>query len=144
MKHVGKYRAIVVDVNDPEKRGRIRVECPAVLGKCISNWALPCFSPGFFSIPNLKDLVWMEFESGEKDYPVWTGAFYTTEVMLNSFGVYNPKNKIILDSNGNVLKMMTSGDVEIKAKSVFRGMGTTALLSPAPYYTKSESNGLYL
>lgn len=33
-KYYGKYRAIVVDVNDPEKRGRIKVQCP-------KDWVMP-------------------------------------------------------------------------------------------------------
>lgn len=37
-KFYGKYRAKVVDVNDPERRGRIRVQCPAVLGIYKSAW----------------------------------------------------------------------------------------------------------
>lgn len=41
-KFYGKYRAKVVDVNDPERRGRIRVQCPAVLGIYKSAWCEPC------------------------------------------------------------------------------------------------------
>ena len=42
VKYYGKYRAKVVDVNDPERRGRIRVQCPSVLGTHKSAWCEPC------------------------------------------------------------------------------------------------------
>jgi len=40
--YYGKYRAEVVDVNDPEQRGRIRVQCPKVLGSAKSAWCETC------------------------------------------------------------------------------------------------------
>ena len=77
--YYGKYRGVVKDTNDPEKRGRIRVMCPAVLGKQLSNWALPCLPPNCFSVPIKDTMVWVEFEGGRKDSPIWTGVFYTTD-----------------------------------------------------------------
>lgn len=42
-KFYGVYPAICKDVNDPEKRSRIRVECEQVFGsKAPSNWAEAC------------------------------------------------------------------------------------------------------
>lgn len=99
--YYGKYRGVVKDTNDPEKRGRIRVMCPAVLGKQLSNWALPCLPPNCFSVPIKDTMVWVEFEGGRKDSPIYTGVFYTTEQRKELFQeVYNPKDFIISTQNG--------------------------------------------
>ena len=110
--HYGKYRGEVVDVNDPEKRGRVRVNCPEVLGTQLSRWALPSFPPNTFTIPSKGTLVWIEFEGGRKDSPIWTGVFYTKSQWQSKFaGAYNPK-EIILNSNGDV-KMVSKDKTSI-------------------------------
>ena len=77
----GIYRALVVDNDDPDKRGRLKVKVPGVLGnEVVLGWALPCApyggaaDHGFFFIPELDSEVWVEFESGSLDYPVWVGS----------------------------------------------------------------------
>jgi uncharacterized protein involved in type VI secretion and phage assembly len=77
----GKYRGKVTDNSDPLMQGRIRARVPAVYGEDISGWALPC-SPyagkgvGFYFIPPVHANVWIEFENGNPDYPIWTGCFW--------------------------------------------------------------------
>ena len=80
----GKYRGLVVDNADPEKRGRLKVRVPSVLGdEIVSGWALPCApyggSPdiGAFWIPEVEAGVWVEFEMGLVEYPVWVGTFWS-------------------------------------------------------------------
>jgi len=79
----GKYRALVVDNADPEKRGRLKLKIPSVLGNdVVSAWALPCApyggaaDQGFYFIPEIDSAVWVEFESGLLDYPIWVGTFW--------------------------------------------------------------------
>ncbi|MCL2691727.1 MAG: phage baseplate assembly protein V [Candidatus Bathyarchaeota archaeon] len=77
----GKYRGVVTDNKDPLKLGRIRAKVPVIFGENDSGWALPC-SPyagknvGFFCIPPIDALVWIEFESGNPETPIWTGGFW--------------------------------------------------------------------
>lgn len=80
----GKYRAFIRDNNDPERLGRCRLEIPAVLGTGEdnwSNWAYPCFpyggseDMGMFLIPEEGATVWVEFEGGEVQYPIWVGVW---------------------------------------------------------------------
>jgi len=80
----GKYRALVVDNGDPEKRGRLKLKIPSVLGnEVVSGWALPCApyggaaDQGFYFIPEVDSAVWVEFESGLLDYPIWVGTFWS-------------------------------------------------------------------
>lgn len=81
-KYYGKYRGFVVENEDPDKLGRIKVRVPSVLGDTVTGWALPC-SPfgglrdqGLFAIPEVEAQVWVEFEEGELSHPIWTGTFW--------------------------------------------------------------------
>jgi len=107
----GKYRAFVVDNADPENRGRLRLQIPSALGKdVVSGWALPCLpyggaaDQGFFFIPEKDACVWVEFEMGDLDYPVWVGTFWgkpggQTEVPKPADGQSPPTSKVIKTLN---------------------------------------------
>jgi uncharacterized protein involved in type VI secretion and phage assembly len=77
----GKYRGTVTNNIDPQNLGRVQVSCPAVLGNNRMSWAMPC-SPvagansGLFAVPPVGANVWVEFEGGEPDYPIWSGCFW--------------------------------------------------------------------
>jgi uncharacterized protein involved in type VI secretion and phage assembly len=79
----GKYRGKVENNLDPMQLGRIQVSVPAVLGGGSLSWAMPC-SPyagsgvGFFAVPPVGANVWVEFEGGDPDYPIWSGCFWGT------------------------------------------------------------------
>lgn len=77
----GKYRGQVENNVDPQQMGRIQVRVPAVLGEGSLSWALPCTpyagsGVGFFAIPPVGANVWVEFEGGDPDYPIWSGCFW--------------------------------------------------------------------
>jgi len=79
----GKYRGKVENNVDPEQRGRIQVSVPTVLQEGSLSWAMPCLpyggkSVGFFAIPPVGTSIWVEFEGGDPDYPIWTGCFWAT------------------------------------------------------------------
>lgn len=78
----GKYRGKVTDTNDPLLMGRIRAKVPAVFDEEVTGWALPSMpyggpGVGFFFVPPTDANVWIEFEEGNPDYPIWTGCFWT-------------------------------------------------------------------
>lgn len=78
---LGKYRGKVVNNEDPERRGRLRVQLPNVMGLEELKWALPCVpfagaQMGFYAIPPVGANVWVEFEGGDIDHPIWSGCFW--------------------------------------------------------------------
>jgi uncharacterized protein involved in type VI secretion and phage assembly len=80
-KHFGKYRGTVVNNIDPEQRGRIQVMVADVSGFALTSWALPALpigglQMGMFSVPMIGSGVWVEFEQGDLDYPIWVGVFW--------------------------------------------------------------------
>ena len=70
----GIYRGTAVNTADPSAGGRVQVVV-AGIGSSALGWALPCFSPGNLTLPNVGDNVWVMFEGGDTDYPVWIGKF---------------------------------------------------------------------
>ena len=80
-KYFGKYRGTVVQNIDPEQRARIQVLVPDVAGLLPSSWAMPCVplagkAMGTFMVPQIGAGVWVEFEQGDPEYPIWTGGFW--------------------------------------------------------------------
>jgi uncharacterized protein involved in type VI secretion and phage assembly len=77
----GKFRGKVTDNKDPLMLGRIRAQVPSVLDDEETGWALPCApyagpGVGIFFIPPIGANVWIEFEDGNIDYPIWVGGFW--------------------------------------------------------------------
>ena len=79
--YFGKYRGTVVNNLDPLQKGRVQVNVPAVLGLDVMSWAMPCVPyggllVGQFTIPPLGANIWVEFEGGDPEQPIWTGCFW--------------------------------------------------------------------
>lgn len=85
----GVYRGTVEDVDDPERRGRIRVRVAGVHSSDASKvptrsllWAEPAFpvcgpNYGCFMVPyELGSPVYVMFVAGDRRNPVWFGGWY--------------------------------------------------------------------
>ena len=79
----GKYRAIVVDNQDPKQLGRLKVKVPSVLGAdVVTGWAAPCTpyggaaDQGLLFVPERDAGVWVEFEEGDLEFPIWVGTYW--------------------------------------------------------------------
>jgi uncharacterized protein involved in type VI secretion and phage assembly len=122
----GKYTAFVKDNADPENRGRLRLQIPSVLGNSvISGWALPCApfggmnGQGFFFVPDKEAGVWVEFEAGNPDFPIWVGTFWskpggTTEVPPPAATQSPPTSKIIATKKHTIELADADGSEAIK------------------------------
>jgi uncharacterized protein involved in type VI secretion and phage assembly len=79
--YFGKYRGMVINNIDPMQMGRIMVQVPDVSNVIPSTWAMPCvpfagIQGGFFVVPAIGAGVWIEFEHGDADHPIWTGGYW--------------------------------------------------------------------
>ena len=77
----GKYRGTVINNIDPLLIGRIQAIVPDVAGFIPSSWAMPCvpvagINMGVFTVPPIGAGVWIEFERGDPDYPIWVGGYW--------------------------------------------------------------------
>jgi len=80
-RYFGIYRATVINNVDPMQMGRIMVIVPDVGGPTPSTWAMPCTpmagkQMGVFVVPQIGAGVWVQFEGGDADYPVWVGGWW--------------------------------------------------------------------
>lgn len=82
-KYYGKYRATVLNNVDPMQLGRVQVIVPDVSSVLPTSWALPCLpasgiNTGVFTVPAIGAGVWVEFEQGNPDHPIWVGGYWGT------------------------------------------------------------------
>ena len=101
----GKFRGTVTDIQDPLMTGRIRAKVPDVLGDLESGWAMPCApfggsGMGFFALPNVGAGVWIEFEHGDPDYPIWAGCWFGSVAEMPSDLLAPPYKKVMLKTEG--------------------------------------------
>lgn len=94
-RYYGKYRGTVFNNVDPEQRGRIQALVPDVFGLIPCSWAMPCLpvagkGSGAYFVPEIGSGVWIEFEQGDADYPIWTGGFWGIVAELPEMGVASP------------------------------------------------------
>ncbi len=81
-RYYGKYRATVLNNLDPMGQGKIQVQLSDHYGMFPSTWALPCVPfaakgmAGMVALPQLGSMVWIDFEAGDPDYPIWSGGFW--------------------------------------------------------------------
>jgi hypothetical protein len=97
-KHYGKYRGKVLENNDPLFLGRILANVAAVPGMTM-NWCMPCVpyagrGVGFYAIPPIDADVWIEFEGGDTNYPIWSGCFWSEGEVPTGGEPANPMVKV--------------------------------------------------
>ena len=85
----GKYRGTVVNNIDPLQLGRIQAFVPDVGGLLPTTWAMPCVPvagklSGAFFMPQIGAGVWIEFEQGDPNHPIWVGCFWGSSAELPS------------------------------------------------------------
>jgi hypothetical protein len=80
-KYYGKYRGTVLNNADPMQMGRIMAMVPDVSSLLPTSWCMPCvpaagLQAGMLVVPSIGAGVWIEFEQGDPDYPIWSGCFW--------------------------------------------------------------------
>jgi hypothetical protein len=130
----GKYRGVVEDVADPDKLGRIRAYVPDVYGEdVLSPWAMPCLplagkKHGLICLPEKEDGVWIEFEKGNRNLPVWTGGWWgKNDELSDDLGkplartfVTSAGHRITIDDDGKkiLIKHADGANVEMTNSSM--------------------------
>lgn len=132
-KYYGLYQGVVTNIKDPEKRGRIKVKCPEVLGADTeSAWCDPLVpvaydNGGDFCLPAKNEMVWLQFIAGDANKPVYLGGWWgekktplgntyskldnTRIISYKDFSIVIHKNEVTISNNNgsNKIKMSKSG-----------------------------------
>ena len=155
-KYYGKYRATVFNNIDPEQRGRIQAIVPDVSGLVPTSWAMPCVpiagkQSGVYVVPQIGSGVWIEFEQGDPDYPIWTGCFWGIAAEVPALALAgNPaspsivlqtglQNSIVISdlpgpTGGIMLKSPTGASIIVNDTGIYiqNGKGATlTMIGPA-------------
>src|SRR2546427_8910909 len=101
----GKYRGIVTDIDDPLMIGRVKARVPDVMGDHEIGWAMPCApfggsGMGFFALPKVGAGVWMEFECGDPEYPIWSGCWWGSAQEMPPALRASPDKKVMFKTAG--------------------------------------------
>jgi hypothetical protein len=132
-RYYGKYRGIVVENQDPRRLGRLQLRVPSVLGReVVTGWATPCLpyggaaDQGFLFVPDVDAGVWVEFEGGDTEFPIWVGTYWSRpggDSQLprpeDADGVEQdevqdpPTRKIIKTAKGHTIQFEDADDEEI-------------------------------
>lgn len=125
----GTYRGVVVDVNDPLGKGRVRLKVPQILSGAVTDWAWGKGSKGIHIAPTVNQGVWVEFEGGDPSFPVWGGVFGPDTSKLGSESVSLTLNDLTDVStagvtDGQVIKYQASSGTWIVGTGGGGGGGT--------------------
>ena len=139
----GKYRGIVSDVDDPDGMGRIKAKVDALNGS-ETTWALPVVpfagsGHGLVLIPEAGDGVWIEFEAGDTNRPLWTGGWWASGAMPPDGDikkralVCSNGHKLVLDEDGEIVQLKHAGGAEITltASDITIKIGTAQIVLSA-------------
>lgn len=75
--YFGTYRGTVVATNDPLNLKRVRLKIPKLFGESWTKWSDPSAptligtAPSTVTVPAVGTVVFVMFENGDTDYPVW-------------------------------------------------------------------------
>jgi hypothetical protein len=125
----GKYRGTVVNNVDPLQQGRLMVSVADVYGMLPSTWALPCVPfagphmGASFVPPPIGGSVWVEFEQGDPQMPIWVGCFWDTQRTLGAMAMVTSVE--LLPSA--TLETFTSGIGISDLPNLFPGGGSVSL-----------------
>ena len=103
----GKYRGTVLNNVDPMQMGRLQAIVPDIANIIPSSWAMPCvpvagIQAGILAVPVIGSGVWIEYEQGDPDYPIWSGCFWGSAAEVPALALAAPPalQQIVLQTIG--------------------------------------------
>jgi hypothetical protein len=163
-KYYGKFRGTVINNVDPTFMGRLLVEIPDVMSLTPSSWAVPCVPlagptgppMGAYLVPPIGAGVWIEFEQGDPDHPIWVGCRWGSQADVPSLALLGlptspsivfqtmMQNTIAISdlpgpTGGIMLKSMTGAMILVNELgiTITNGQGATIMMT-GPTVTVNE------
>jgi hypothetical protein len=121
-RHAGKYYgkhsgSVTKNDQDTDNMGRISVTVPSIFGVDVEVVARPCLPYGHFFVPAVGTKVWIEFEGGDINYPIWVGTWYPQGTTPPQAAISPPDNRVIQTASGHTVEIMDKdGEEKITIK----------------------------
>jgi phage baseplate assembly protein gpV len=135
--YFGKYRGIVTAVDVDQCRIRARVD--NLLDGEETGWALPAApfagdGHGMVMLPAIGSGVWIEFEAGNLDLPIWSGGWWASgqapdpQAKVRTI-VSETGNKVVFDDDEDKMTIAHHGGpkIEITASEIAITVGPSTL-----------------
>ncbi|MGD1992206.1 MAG: phage baseplate assembly protein V [Anaerolineae bacterium] len=140
--YYGKYRGMVINNVDPLQIGRLLVQVPDVLGLNVSSWAMPCVpftgpQAGTYVVPPVGAGVWVEFEGGDPDHPIWVGGFWGSVAEVPTLALAG------VPASPNIV-LQTTGQNTIVVSDLPGPTGGIMLKSPGGAMIIVNDTGIYI
>jgi uncharacterized protein involved in type VI secretion and phage assembly len=149
--YYGKYRGVVTDNKDDEGLCRIRAQVPAILGDHPCAWALPCApfagdGHGHVMLPAIGANVWIEFEAGRLDSPIWSGGFWsggqrpTPDAPETRMIVSEKNHRIVFDDNAGTIEILhdSGPKITLSATEILLSCGLCTIAIGAEAITMND------
>lgn len=160
----GKYRAKVVDNQDPDRRGRLKLAIPSVFGVQATDWVPGAFplasaAEALFVIPETGSHVLAEFVEGDRSQPIWTACYLPNatpptddyDVAQDGLHLLRTRGGIVVrleddgaDAQVVVIRHPGGGELRIDAEgiiSVTDEGGASVTLDPVGNVTELKGHG---
>jgi len=133
-KYYGKYRGMVLNNIDPLQQGRLLVQVPDVAGLIPVSWAMPCvplagIQNGMFALPIVGSGVWVEFEQGNPDYPIWVGCFWGSAAEVPALALATPPGVPAITLHTPLQNGLTISDLPGPTGGILMKTATGAFIS---------------
>jgi uncharacterized protein involved in type VI secretion and phage assembly len=126
---------------DPMQMGRIMVQVPDVSNVLPSTWAMPCLpfagiQSGFYAVPDIGSGVWIEFEQGDPDYPIWVGCYWGSAAEVPALALAAPPGvpQVVVQTTGQNMVLVSdvpgpTGGILLKTSSgAFISLSDTGII----------------
>jgi hypothetical protein len=130
----GKYRATVVANVDPNDQGRLQIDSKdaGIAGV----WAEACVpgidpSRGVMTLPAIESQVWIEFEAGDIDRPIWTGVPWPKTPTPQPLTLRSPSGSSISLSPDGSIEIVAVGALRINAATISVSTGSAEVQAAA-------------
>jgi uncharacterized protein involved in type VI secretion and phage assembly len=115
-KYFGKYRGMVLSNIDPMQQGRLQIQVPDVAGLAPATWAMPCVplagqQNGMYALPMVGSGVWVEFEQGNPDHPIWVGCFWGSTAEIPALALAAPPGTMSITLQTVLQNLVTISDL---------------------------------
>ncbi|TKW80399.1 MAG: baseplate assembly protein [Bradyrhizobium icense] len=144
-RYFGKYRGTVVSNSDSTNCGCLDVRVPAIFGDKTTITAKPCVpyagpGVGFYAMPPERAGVWIEFEGGNLNYPIWVGCYWADGQISSadaqpsvkflrtdklSIRIDDDSGELIIEVQNGAKLTLSTTDLEAKATTVTQSTDAT-------------------